>query len=63
MDEKSLLDLPDLREVRVHDRDLQVLLERLDDSLRPPGSALDVDSVRSLVSAKKLLDVRVAAFG
>src|SRR5262245_37498831 len=62
VDAQSHHDLPGRRDVGMHDRYLQVLLEHLDDALGVPGAALDIDAVRAPVGAKEPLDVGVERF-
>src|SRR5215470_3390748 len=49
LDAQSHHDLPGRRNVGMDDRDLQVLLEHLDDALGVPGATLDIDAVGALV--------------
>src|SRR5215510_2536542 len=60
---QALLELPDPRGDGMHNRHLQVALERLDDRQRAPAGAEHVDRVGALVAEKALLDMSVDLLG
>src|SRR3954470_22749750 len=59
---KTFHDLPGLRDIGMDDGNLQILLERLDDSFRSPGPALDVNAIGAAALEKQLLHMRVTFF-